>query len=175
MRPQESEGRRTVSCGRVTVNSLPLWGAAVALIPLVALTIAASVAAAIIAFAGGHVILGLLCLPMISVSLTRRWRRTFLPRAAAGAPRLRLSRRGARRLLVVVVLVARVALAVVGAQWIVLALAVALPLAMLAYAAALARAFRRLGQDLAERLRGYAGAEARPLYNSTPYRRSQPT
>jgi hypothetical protein len=132
-------------------NGLPVLLAGLVVFPLALLAICAALAAAVIAFIGDHVVLGLLCLPTISLRLDRagllRHRAPSPPRSpqhgGRWSPR-RVARTGA--------LVAAAALALVARQWAVLILAVAVPVVVQGYAFAVSRALRRLARDVGQAL-----------------------
>jgi hypothetical protein len=132
-------------------NGLPVFLAGLVVFPLALLAICAALAAAVIAFIGDHVMLGMLCLPTISLRLDRAG---LLRRRAPSPPRKpqRDGRWSARRVARTGALVAAAALAVVAGQWAVLILAVAVPLVVQAYAFAVSRALRCLACDLGRAL-----------------------
>ena len=115
--------------------------AALVMFPLSILSLIALIAASIIAFTSGQIILGILCLPIMSFA-NKKTKRPTKHATTPSAPA-----KTSKQILTYAILAARAAFAIAAAQWLILGLAVALPLAMIPYTRYFSNKVKRIAAE----------------------------
>lgn len=115
--------------------------AALVMFPLSILSLIALIAASIIALTSGQIILGILCLPIMSFANKKTKQPTKHATSQSSPAKTN------KRILTYAILAARAAFAIAAAQWLILGLAVALPLAVIPYTRYFGNKIKRIAAE----------------------------